>query len=323
MPELAEPIEAMEALTAPLRAPELWVQMLEQGVMFEWGAFVAASPLLRSLGRGDHHPVFVMPGFLGDDSSTLPLRFYIRSWGFWAHGMHGGQNPGPTPKLLARVEERLAKIHDRHGRKVTLVGWSAGGQYARHLARRHPEMVRQVITLATPLQIHPQDRSSMSFIADRLEHRFDPEFRRLADHERGPLPVPSTSIYSRTDGVVRWQACLDIGDERHENVEVHGSHSGMGFNPAALAVVADRLSQAEDDWRPFYAPSFMRAFYPRPESWEPHHPKTRGRRARLHAVPNAKVSRTQLEQADDPIDRLLAVAAVERSKETNDVATTT
>jgi hypothetical protein len=96
----------------------------------------------------------------------------------------------------------------------------------------------------------------------------------------------------------------------------------MGFNPAALAVVADRLSQAEDDWRPFHAPSFMRAFYPRPESWEPHHPKTGGR-AKFHAVPNAKVPRTHVQQADDPIGRLLAIAAGERSKETNDVATTT
>ncbi|MEA3191650.1 MAG: hypothetical protein QOD77_2285, partial [Thermoplasmata archaeon] len=81
--------------------------------------------------------------------------------------------------------------------------------------------------------------------------------------------VPATSIYSRTDGVVRWQTCLDIVDDRHHNVEVHATHSGMGINPAALAVVADRLSQAEDDWRPFYAPSWLRSVYPRPESWRP------------------------------------------------------
>ena len=96
----------------------------------------------------------------------------------------------------------------------------------------------------------------------------------------------------------------------------------MGFNPAALAVVADRLSQAEDDWRPFHAPSFNRAFYPRAQSWQPHHPKTRGHRAKPHAVPHAN-AQTPLEQAVDPIDRLLAIAAIERSKETNDVAPST
>jgi pimeloyl-ACP methyl ester carboxylesterase len=258
----------LEAVPVPLEAPDPWIQALEQNVMFELGAFMAASPLLRSLGRGDHHPVLIMPGFLGGDSSTLPLRFHIRSWGYWAHGMRGGQNLGPTPQLLARVDDRLMKLHSRHGRKVSLVGWSAGGQYARHLARLHPDIVRQVITLGTPLQIHPDDRSSVSFLVDRLQHRFDPEFRRLADHERGPLPVPSTSVYSRTDGVVRWQLCLDVVDSRHENVEVNSTHSGMGFNPAALAVVADRLSQPEDDWRPFHALPWLRSFYPRPASYD-------------------------------------------------------
>jgi pimeloyl-ACP methyl ester carboxylesterase len=270
MTMFSKPLEALsEPGSAPLRAPERWVQMLEQGALFEFGALCAASPFLRSFGRGDHHPVLVMPGFLGDDTSTLLLRSFIRGWGYWAHGTRGGQNMGPTPKVLSTIDERLSKIHDRHGRKVTLVGWSAGGQYARHLARLHPEMVRQVITLATPLQLHPWDRSSLSFIVDRLESRFDADFRRLAEHQKGPLPVPSTSVYSRTDGVVRWQACLDIVDDHHENVEVHGSHSGMGFNPAALAVVADRLSQAEDDWRRFHAPPLLRSVYPRPESWRP------------------------------------------------------
>jgi pimeloyl-ACP methyl ester carboxylesterase len=279
--------EPMVALTAPSRALELWV-----------------------------------PGFLGDDSSTLPLRFHIRSWGFWALGMQGSQNPGPTPKLLARIEERLAKIHERHGRKVTLVGWSAGGQYARHLARRHPEMVRQVITLATPLQIHPQDRSSMSFIADRLEHPFDPKFRRLADYERGPLPVPSTSIYSHADGVVRWQACLDIVDEPRERGGPRLPQRD-GLQPGRARRRRRPAQPTRTRLAPLPRPSFMRAFYPRPESWEPHDPKTRGGRAKFHAVPNAKAPRTQLEQADSPIDRLLAIAGVERSKQTNDVATTT
>ena len=265
----SDPIEA----DAPLAAPEMWIQLLEQGVLYEFGALLAASPMLRSIGRGDNHPVLIMPGFLGGDASTLPLRFHIRGWGYWAHGVHGGRNMGPTPRMLARLDERLVKLHSRHGQKVSLVGWSAGGQYARYLARRHPDLVRQVITLATPLQLHPQDRSSMSFIADRLEHRFDPEFRRLADHEQGTLPVPSTSIYSRTDGVVRWESCLDVVDEQHCNVEVLGTHSGMGINPAALAVVADRLSQPEGDWRPFHAPVWLRTFFPRPESWQRVHPR--------------------------------------------------
>src|SRR5687767_8301259 len=90
-----------------IRAPHPSVQMMEQGVLFELSAFMAASPVLRLLGRGDRHPVLVMPGFLGDDSSTLPLRAHIRSWGYWAHSVGGGQNLGPTPRVLAAIRERL------------------------------------------------------------------------------------------------------------------------------------------------------------------------------------------------------------------------
>ena len=262
-------LELVEPRHRPARPPRVATRMLEQGVMFEFGALMAASPMLRSLGRGDHHPVLVMPGFLGDDTSTLPLRFLLRSWGYWVHGADGGQNLGPTPEVLAAVNDRLLAVHARQGRKVSLVGWSAGGLYARHLARQHPELVRQVVTLGSPLQLRKGDRTSASFIADRLEHLFDPEFRAMAEHERGTLPVPSTSIYSRTDGVVRWQYCLDVTDERHENVEVRASHVGFGVNPSALFVIADRLAQPEDDWRPFHAPPWLRVVYPRPSGWAP------------------------------------------------------
>ena len=110
-----------------------------------------------------------------------------------------------------------------------------------------------MITLGSPLQMDPGDRSAASLLADRLQSRFDPTFGGVAEHRLGALPVPSTSIYSRTDGVVRWQVCLDVRDDRHENVEVLGSHVGLGFNASALFVVADRLAQAEGTWRPFQA----------------------------------------------------------------------
>lgn len=263
-------LELSESRRRRVQAPSVGVQMMEQGALFELGAFLAASPMLRLIGRGDQHPVLVMPGFMGADDSTVPLRVYIRSWGYWVHGTRDGHNMGPTPEVLAKVRDRFMALHQRHGRKVSLVGWSAGGLYARYLARQYPDLVRQVITLASPLQLRKGDRSSVSFISDRMEHLFDPEFRAMADYERGPLPVPATSIYSRTDGVVRWQYCLDVADERHENVEVRASHVGFGLNPWALSVVADRLGQAEDDWRPFHPPTWLRSMYPRPANWHPH-----------------------------------------------------
>ena len=258
---------APPAVRRALRPPARSLRFLEQRAPFEAGALLASSPLLRLAGRGDSHPVFVLPGFTGGDRSTVALRAALRSWGYWAHGWQLGSNLGPTPAALAGIRERLDALHDRHGKRVSLVGWSAGGLYARHLARLAPEKVRQVVTLGSPLQMRAGDRSAASVIADRLESRFDPDFRRLADPERGVLPVPSTSVYTRTDGVVRWQVCLDVVDERHENVEVLASHSGLGFHPPTLYVLADRLGQPEDDWRPFSPPSWARRLYPRPVGW--------------------------------------------------------
>lgn len=254
----------------PLKAPPHWRQFLEQRVPFEVGALAAASPALRMLGRGDHHPVLLLPGFTGGDTSTLALRWSIRSWGYWAHGWRLGANLGPTPEVVKGLEDRLALIHGRHGARVSLIGWSLGGIYARELARRAPSQVRQVITLASPFRMVEGDRSSMSPLAERVQRRLvvgDPMRRKLPEWEKPPIPVPTTSIYTRNDGVVRWHTCIDVADELHENVEVDGTHSGLGFNPSVLYVIADRLGQPADDWRPFHPPAWLRRLYPRPASW--------------------------------------------------------
>ena len=251
----------------------------EQSAVFEMGALLAASPALRLVGRGDRHPVLVMPGFTAGDQSTIALRSLIRSWGFWAHGWHLGSNVGPTPEILAGLSDRLDSLYRRHGQKVSLVGWSLGGLFARDLARRFPEKVRQVITLGSPIQLTPDDRSNASAIADRLLPTFDPRWGEVPDYKKGPLAVPSTSIYTRTDGIVRWQLCLDIADERHDNVEVRASHVGLGYNPTVLLVVADRLNRREGKWKPFRAPIGFRSFYPEAGSFEPEHPRRVRRKA--------------------------------------------
>jgi pimeloyl-ACP methyl ester carboxylesterase len=257
-----------------VRAPRPALALLEQRALFELGAFAAASPLLRTLGRGDRHPVLVLPGFTAGDRSTAALRTTIRSWGYWAHGWRLGQNWGPTPERVAAVEARLLELHARHGRKVSLVGWSLGGIYSRFLARAHPDKVRQVVSLGSPFRLNPLDRSTLSPLVDRL---FTPDFVRAAaaawvpEDERPPVPVPTTAMYSRTDGVVRWHLCIDAEGPQRENIEVRGSHSGLGWNPAVLYALADRLAQPEDDWRPFHPPAALRRLYPRPVWWTPSH----------------------------------------------------
>jgi pimeloyl-ACP methyl ester carboxylesterase len=254
-----------------IREPRPWVQMLGMMRMpYEFAASMASAPLLPTLRRGDGHPVLVMPGFMGGDSSTMPMLYHLSSWGYDVHGFGERPNPGPTPNVLARLSRRVVAIHERSGRTVSLIGWSAGGRYARHLAREHPDSVRQVITLAAGLQHRiGADRSSVSPIVNRIKHTWAPEFGIHPDHVHGPLPVPATSMYSRTDGVVRWHACLDVVDEHHENVEVYASHVGIAVNPAVLFVIADRLAQPEDRWRAFTAPLWLRHLYPPAPTWQP------------------------------------------------------
>jgi pimeloyl-ACP methyl ester carboxylesterase len=268
-PDAVDPDPDPDPGLRPVRPPDQWLQWAESRMWFELSAFLAASPLLRSVGRGDRHPVLVLPGFSGDDHSTVPLRLVLRAQGYWTHGWGLGPNLGPTDRVLDGIEHRLDHLWNRHGRKVSLVGWSLGGVYARELARDHPHAVRQVITLGSPFRMREGDQSSVSHLADGLSSQWRADALRAAwaEQDKPPLPVPSTAIYSRTDGVVRWHICIDEESDQHENVEVFGSHSGLGFNPAAVYVVSDRLAQPEGDWRRFSAPPALRLLFPRPASW--------------------------------------------------------
>ena len=252
-----------------LAPPAPVLSLLESRAFFELGAAVAASPLLRMMGRGDCHPVLILPGFLAGDPSTAPLRSVLRSQGYWAHGWQLGRNLGPTPDVVDGLLERLQTLHARHGRPVSLIGWSLGGIYARRLARRSPEMVRQVITLGSPFRIAESGgRSAVSGIYERLRpaHAVGLEQVLPGDSEVPP-EVPVTAVYTRTDGVVRWWQCIESVGQRRENIEVRGSHSGLGFNPAVIYAIGDRLAQPPDRWRPFRPPPGSRSLFPPPADW--------------------------------------------------------
>jgi len=255
---------------AGVEPPSCMLRLLESRAMFEFGAFAAAMPWLRLAGRGDRHPVLVLPGFTASDVSTEPLRATLMANGYWTHGWRLGPNLGPDGRTIEGIHDRLHEIYERHGRPVSLVGWSLGGIYARELARAHPDKVRLVITLGSPFRMTRADRSTASWLFDRLTSDYADDVLRWTTHEHNKpkLPVPSTAIYTRTDGVVRWHTCIDVESKGHENVEVRGSHSGLGWNPAALAVVLDRLAQPEGQWKKFTPPLVLRPFFPPPASWE-------------------------------------------------------
>lgn len=210
-------------------------------------------PVLRLAPRGDGHPVLTLPGFIASDVSTRILRRFLRSRGYHVHAWRLGRNLGPSPATIEGLRARVRQLADQHRRPMSLVGWSLGGIYAREIARAAPSAVRQVITLGSPLRLRERAKSNAGILFEMLR---GPQWesyplQRPPEQVRGPLPVPATAIFTRSDGVVPWRACLEIPSSTSESVEVFGSHSGLGVNPAALWVIADRLAQPEGDWHPF------------------------------------------------------------------------
>jgi len=234
-----------------MRPPSAALLALEGRAWLELATLVPAFPILQSAPRGDGHPVLVLPGWLASDSSTWALRWFLRNRGYHVHGWRLGRNLGADAATVAGLARRLEALRERHGRRLTLIGWSLGGIYARELARSHPDDVRQVITLASPF------RDPQATNAARLYRLAGARAERPADRERArerlrsPLPVPTTALYSRSDGIVAWQSCVEPHGPRSESIEVQTSHCGMGHHPAALLVIADRLAQPEGCWRHF------------------------------------------------------------------------
>ena len=233
-------------------APPGWLQMmLEARAPFEFGALLAALPWLPFVPRGDGHAVLVFPGMIGTDLSTGPLRLVLRALGYDAHGWNQGRNLGPRPKVLAASLARIRELSRQHGRSVSLIGQSLGGIYARELAKQAPNNVRLVITLGTPFTGRPEP-SNVSRLFEALNGRehLEPAVRAA---RREPPPVPTTSIYSRTDGIVPWRCSIEPSGPQVESIDVPAaSHAGMAVNPMVLEIIAQRLAQPEGQWQPYH-----------------------------------------------------------------------
>jgi pimeloyl-ACP methyl ester carboxylesterase len=233
--------------------------MLEMRAFWEFGAMVAATPWLRRLPQGDGHPVLVFPGMGANDVTTVPLRSFLGSLGYVTQAWGQGFNFGPRRGVLKRCADDVRELAQRHGQPVSLVGWSLGGLYAREMAKELPDHTRCVITLGTPFTGHPRATNGwrvFEILSGQKAH--DPE---LSARLRQAPPVPTTSIYSRTDGIVSWQCSINEPSAQAENIEVRGSHTGMGMNPLALYAVADRLQQPHGVWAPFDARGARRWFF--------------------------------------------------------------
>ena len=227
--------------TADATPPSLPLLLLEGRAFAEYAALLLSWPRLRKLPRGDGHSVLVLPGFGGSDVGTQPLRRALVELGYDAHGWGLGRNLGMRSSLRRALDQRFEGLYRERG-KLTLIGWSLGGIYAREMARGAPERVRRVITLGSPFNHHPRANN-----ADRLYRMINGRDDRIDwegfERRRVPPPVPCTAVYTKSDGIVHWRCAMEDAAPNTENVEVRGSHTGLGFNPQVLRVIAERLAR--------------------------------------------------------------------------------
>jgi pimeloyl-ACP methyl ester carboxylesterase len=249
---LLETLKAPFANAPPRRRPSRMLLGLEVRAIAEMASIPYAMPwLLYSAPQGDGHPVLIIPGMLASDHSSSPLRAFLRLCGYQAHGWNLGRNLGPRQGVMDSLQQALPRLHDYAEGKVSVIGWSLGGIFAREIARKAPQHVRQVITLGSPLYGDAETSTNAWKIYSRLAKKHNDHSEEYQRGDRAP-PVPTTSIYSRSDGVVGWGCCVEHPGSHTENIEVnYASHIGLGVNPVVWYALADRLAQPDGEWAPF------------------------------------------------------------------------
>jgi esterase/lipase len=241
-------------------SPSVWSSLLETRVFMEMALLPASLPLLLEAPRGDGHPVLLVPGFMAGERSLVALKHFLHSKGYDVHTWGLGRNVGFRGKHANALPQKIRYLHHTTGRKVSLVGWSLGGVFSFYSAESTQECVRSIITLGSPVSVDvtgnqspPALKAMYRLVSHRLgasAHLMQPRAKAMREHRR--LAVPTSCLYSLTDGVVPPQEATIDGDPAlHENIRVPGSHIGLGFNGIVLAIVANRLAEAEGDWKPF------------------------------------------------------------------------
>ena len=232
------------------RAPNpLWT-LTEGRAVFEMASFYAMRPLLKRLPKGDGHPVIVFPGFMASKMSTRPLRKLLKDLGYSSYDWGLGRNLRFNEEVEAKMLALLKSTSEKHDQKVSLIGWSLGGVFVREIAKIYPQYVRSVITLGSPIT-GTRHAARARPLFELLNGKASPATAERMKQLHVPPPVPSTSIYSRSDGIVHWHGSVQDDVKEAENIEVYSSHLGMGTNVSIMYIIADRLAQSEDEWAPF------------------------------------------------------------------------
>jgi pimeloyl-ACP methyl ester carboxylesterase len=252
---------------AHVGAPHALTSLLEGRGLLEMALLPLSLPLLLESPVGDGHPVLLVPGFMASESSLFALKLYLQNKGYDVHTWGLGRNMGFRSKHANALPQKIRYLHHITGKKVSLVGWSLGGVFSMYGAQNALECVRSIITLGSPVSVEATGSQSPNMVKALyrvVSHRLGASAhvmlpRAKVMRERRRLAIPTSCLYSLSDGVVPPQeATIDGDPAMHENIQVPGSHIGLGFNGIVLAIVAERLSQPENDWAPFSAQGLLK-----------------------------------------------------------------
>ncbi|MDP2720655.1 MAG: alpha/beta fold hydrolase [bacterium] len=229
----------------------LWREALS---VFDWTA-LHLSPVFYGLGvpKGNAKPVILIPGFLGNDTYLIELFLWLQRIGYQPSMSRMGRNAECPDLLTEKLLETVYAVVAQTGRKVALIGHSLGGTLARSVAARKPDLVDQVITLGSPIRsirAHPLVLAIARIVKFRIDMG---RYRQPSCFTRGcgctfvqsltevslPKTIDVVAVYTKTDGVVRWQSCVQEDSDR--NMEVPGTHCGLAFNPATYKIIASEL----------------------------------------------------------------------------------
>lgn len=235
--------EGAPAPELPVRRPSLGIAIaLQTLVVRELARLVLRRDADPPGPPGEQSTVVVLPGMGVGDWTTAPLRRFLRRRGFDARGWGLGRHRPDADETLHRFLPRLEAIAVEVGAAVALVGWSLGGIVAREAARLRPDLVRSVATLGTPVVGGLRHTAIAGLFRLQGWDLADVE-RRFAEAQRIPIRVPLAAIWSRRDGIVAWQACVDLVTPFAGNLEARSCHWALGLDPDVLAALADHLAE--------------------------------------------------------------------------------
>lgn len=234
------------SLPPQLAKPTLLNYLSECRAPFEFASLILYIRSLSNAPKGDGRPIMLAPGYLANDYSMFPLGRYLRYLGYDVYYAQMGVNMGKFDTDMMRLGARTESIAtDLNDAKLTIIGWSLGGSLAREAARLFPHAVREVITMGTPI-VGGGKFTTIGSIYAKL-NKIKLEELELDIHQRNSIGLtqPVTSIYSKSDGIVGWQASVDTYNKQANNIEVTGSHLGLGWNPKVWLMLADILASKQ------------------------------------------------------------------------------